>query len=185
MRVALSRSTDAYINYTDRPPAYRTSQHCHYSDHTLDIKMYILSASPIKMTSSIPLASRLLGTPLKPPPQNRLAHAKPQSSSSQAPRFPPPPHLRITSPHSTISATLRLHHEHTSQYHRPNRKLNERKPLARMASRFLLPAARRGVVPASRVAGVAARSFQTGRALRQEVVAPAPVRKPVGAFRGG
>ncbi|PVI06945.1 hypothetical protein DM02DRAFT_609314, partial [Periconia macrospinosa] len=49
-----------------------------------------------------------------------------------------------------------------------------------MASRFLAPAVR----SASRIAAPA-RSFQTSAALRAEVVAAAPVKKPVGAFRGG
>ncbi|KAF2752117.1 hypothetical protein M011DRAFT_522979 [Sporormia fimetaria CBS 119925] len=55
-----------------------------------------------------------------------------------------------------------------------------------MASRILVPAVR----AASRVTAqqVARRGFQSSAAWRQEVVAPtttAPVRKPVGAFRGG
>ncbi|CAO2656418.1 Nn.00g052210.m01.CDS01 [Neocucurbitaria sp. VM-36] len=49
-----------------------------------------------------------------------------------------------------------------------------------MASRVLRPALR----TAARAPAVAARTFQTSAALRQEVVA-APVKKPVGAFRGG
>jgi hypothetical protein len=49
-----------------------------------------------------------------------------------------------------------------------------------MASRILRPVFRTVTnAPAS------ARSFQTSAALREQVVATAPVRKPVGAFRGG
>ncbi|KAF2444567.1 hypothetical protein P171DRAFT_432563 [Karstenula rhodostoma CBS 690.94] len=51
-----------------------------------------------------------------------------------------------------------------------------------MSSRFLIPAAR---TAARSIQRVPVRAFQTSNALRQEVVAPAPVKKPVGAFRGG
>ena len=49
-----------------------------------------------------------------------------------------------------------------------------------MASRFLAPAVR----TASRTFAPA-RNFQTSAARRAEVVAAAPIKKPVGAFRGG
>lgn len=52
-----------------------------------------------------------------------------------------------------------------------------------MASQFLRNAARAGA-RASIAPMTTARTFQTSAALRQEVVA-APVKKPVGAFRGG
>ncbi|OAL46209.1 hypothetical protein IQ07DRAFT_683594 [Pyrenochaeta sp. DS3sAY3a] len=55
-----------------------------------------------------------------------------------------------------------------------------------MAARILSTAARVGARRAPFTASIAsaARGFQTSAALRQEVVA-APVKKPVGAFRGG
>ncbi|KAJ4313388.1 hypothetical protein N0V94_006972 [Neodidymelliopsis sp. IMI 364377] len=49
-----------------------------------------------------------------------------------------------------------------------------------MASRVLRPAFR-----ASASVNTAARGFQTSAALRQEAPLVAPVRRPVGAFRGG
>ncbi|KAK3207186.1 hypothetical protein GRF29_103g111173 [Pseudopithomyces chartarum] len=51
-----------------------------------------------------------------------------------------------------------------------------------MASRLLFPVAR---TAARSIQQAPIRSFQTSSALRQEVVTAAPVRKPVGAFRGG
>lgn len=49
-----------------------------------------------------------------------------------------------------------------------------------MASQILRSAAHAG----ARAPMVAARGFQTSASLRQEIVA-APIKKPVGAFRGG
>ncbi|KAF1946594.1 hypothetical protein EJ02DRAFT_418340 [Clathrospora elynae] len=53
-----------------------------------------------------------------------------------------------------------------------------------MASQLLRTAARAGAGIRGSMATTTARGFQTSAVLRQEVVA-APVRKPVGAFRGG
>lgn len=52
-----------------------------------------------------------------------------------------------------------------------------------MAAQLLRQAARAGAQVRAPMA-TASRAFQTSAALRQDVVA-APVKKPVGAFRGG
>ncbi|KAJ4300733.1 hypothetical protein N0V90_002821 [Kalmusia sp. IMI 367209] len=51
-----------------------------------------------------------------------------------------------------------------------------------MASQLLVPAAR---TVARSIQRAPIRGFQTSNVLRQEAVAPAPIKKPVGAFRGG
>lgn len=51
------------------------------------------------------------------------------------------------------------------------------------AAQFARQAVRAGA--GFRTATIMSRAFQTSAALRQEVVAAAPVKKPVGAFRGG
>ncbi|KNG47521.1 hypothetical protein TW65_05558 [Stemphylium lycopersici] len=51
------------------------------------------------------------------------------------------------------------------------------------AAQFARQAVRAGA--GFRTATTMSRAFQTSAALRQEVVAAAPVKKPVGAFRGG
>ncbi|RMZ70514.1 Chromosome partition Smc [Pyrenophora seminiperda CCB06] len=51
-----------------------------------------------------------------------------------------------------------------------------------MATQFIRAAARAGLTPNM---ATASRGFQTSAVLRQDTVVAAPVRKPVGAFRGG
>ena len=82
-------------------------------------------------------------------------------------------HAQTTTTHTTTSLKTRTS---PSQTPKTKTKTNT-KPRDSMASRILRPA--------FRAANNSVRGFQTSAALRQEKPLVAPVRRPVGAFRGG